>query len=71
MFTHVGSIGIVVTNEINTSFSNLLQTCSKSFSTNPLDVKAGAPNLKPPGVIALLSPGQVFLFTEIEVLLQT
>lgn len=51
--------------------SFFLQTCSKSFSTKPLDVKAGAPNLKPPGVIALLSPGQVFLFNDIEVLLHT
>ena len=49
----------------------MIKTCSKSFSTNPLEVSAGAPSRNPPGVIALLSPGQVFLFKEIEVLLHT
>ena len=37
----------------------------------PLDVKAGAPSRSPPGVIALLSPGQVFLLRDMDVLLQT
>uniref|UniRef100_A0A7C9E3M6 Uncharacterized protein n=1 Tax=Opuntia streptacantha TaxID=393608 RepID=A0A7C9E3M6_OPUST len=37
--------------------------CSKSFSTNPLEVMAGAPILTPPGAKALLSPNTAFLFT--------
>mmetsp|Transcript_4310 Transcript_4310/g.19238 ORF Transcript_4310/g.19238 Transcript_4310/m.19238 type:complete len:209 (-) Transcript_4310:114-740(-) len=36
-------------------------TFSKSASTNPRVVSAGVPKRKPPGTIALLSPGTVFL----------
>lgn len=38
-------------------------TCSKSFSTKPREVRAGEPMRMPPGTIALLSPGTVFLFS--------
>lgn len=36
-------------------------TCLKSFSVNPLEVRAGAPIRNPPGTKADLSPGTVFL----------
>ena len=41
------------------------ETCTKSFSFKFLDVKAGDPILRPLGLSALLSPGQVFLFKAI------
>src|SRR5688572_16826581 len=38
-------------------------TFSMSASLRPLDVSAGVPRRRPDGRRALLSPGQVFLFT--------
>mmetsp|Transcript_24853 Transcript_24853/g.65664 ORF Transcript_24853/g.65664 Transcript_24853/m.65664 type:complete len:304 (-) Transcript_24853:778-1689(-) len=43
-----------------------LPTWTKSCSTRPRDVIAGVPTRRPLGVMALLSPGMVFLFRIIE-----
>ena len=58
-------------NEKNKQTKQYNGTWRKSFSTKPLEVRAGAPSRRPPGVRADLSPGHVFLLSEIDVRLHT